>query len=406
MAWLPRELMDCRLHTAPDPRRKVVMRRLRDLVLCLEAAAFVLATGRAAFGNANPPGCFVGTSISLSVFADSNATVNLTGQVLTPGQAVYYRATLSQAGSQCGFQDGTITIVAPSGISSNATPGGGIPLVCGSGTCSPTGVSNINSIVMAYVVQAGDRGVQRGLSPCAGNPSNQVQSVAIYSGGVSHCDAGDTCDPSAQVTLCNPVPTGTNSWTDGNSKWETSTNWSRALAPSTNDIINLITNAGNHTVTIDATTTNSPSTLTIHNLTIITNTLKLTNARTNNPLRVRGALTLGHLGSILITNSALQVDGGPFVRNDGVITLDSGSFNAGTNEVRLATGAPAQGALIVNGGFASMGTLTLSTAGGSSGFVALNGGTLSVDHYIQVGAAGSGTLTVSHGNLLGEQHKL
>src|SRR5207245_2792169 len=46
----------------------------------------------------------------------------------------------------------------------------------------------------------------------------------------------------------------TNVWIDGNSKWETSGNWLLGHAPSLVESADLITKAGNNTVTIDATT--------------------------------------------------------------------------------------------------------------------------------------------------------
>jgi len=64
----------------------------------------------------------------------------------------------------------------------------------------------------------------------------------------------------------NDLTSQTNSWIDGNGKWETGGNWSLGTAPFITDLADLITNAGSKTVTIDATTTNFPSTMTISNL--------------------------------------------------------------------------------------------------------------------------------------------
>ncbi len=63
-------------------------------------------------------------------------------------------------------------------------------------------------------------------------------------------------------------------------KWETAANWSPCgVAPSIADSADLITNAGNNTVTIDQTTAGSfPSTMAVSNLTISANALQVTNA--------------------------------------------------------------------------------------------------------------------------------
>jgi T5SS/PEP-CTERM-associated repeat protein len=125
-----------------------------------------------------------------------------------------------------------------------------------------------------------------------------------------------------------------NSWSDGTGKWETGTNWSSGVAPSLADPADIIANAGNNTVTIDATTaTNFPNTLTINNLIIgaqgpMTNTLLLSNAGTNAPLVVFNSVSVDSGGSILLTNSALRVGGasGGALSVDGQLTMDSGTI--------------------------------------------------------------------------------
>ncbi|HUK81196.1 MAG TPA: hypothetical protein VLZ12_01050 [Verrucomicrobiae bacterium] len=120
----------------------------------------------------------------------------------------------------------------------------------------------------------------------------------------------------------------TNSWIDGNGKWENPTNWSRGVAPSTADSADLITNAGNHVVTIDfATTTNAyGASLTINNLTVSSNTLFLANAGLTTPLQIVASVTglrVNSGGSVVISNSFLKIKSQtPYV--DGSLLLNGG----------------------------------------------------------------------------------
>ncbi len=131
----------------------------------------------------------------------------------------------------------------------------------------------------------------------------------------------------------------TNSWIDGSGKWETATNWSSGVAPSLADSADSIGNAGNNTVTIDATTSsNFPNTLTISNLIVaapgpMTNTLLLSNAGTNVPLVVFTSVSVSHHGTMILTNSALQVGApsGGALTVDGQLTLDSGTILVSSN---------------------------------------------------------------------------
>jgi uncharacterized repeat protein (TIGR03803 family) len=131
----------------------------------------------------------------------------------------------------------------------------------------------------------------------------------------------------------------TNSWSDSSGKWENGNNWSRAAAPSITDLADVIGNAGNNTVTIDATTSsNFPNSLTISNLIVgapgpMTNTLLLSDAGTNAPLVVSGSVSVIHHGSVILTNSALQVGSasGGALTVDGQLTLDSGMILVSSN---------------------------------------------------------------------------
>src|SRR5437016_6423028 len=138
------------------------------------------------------------------------------------------------------------------------------------------------------------------------------------------------------ILLCaasvNAEAQTSNSWTLGTSgKWEINGNWS-AGAPTNSNAANLITNAANKTVTIDATTAGT-TTMTISNLLISaplnsTNTLSLSNAGLATPLDILNGFTLATNGALSVANSILRVDGvsgGEFIL-DGAVTLSSGSI--------------------------------------------------------------------------------
>ena len=228
------------------------------------------------------------------------------------------------------------------------------------------------------------------------------------------------------------APSIINSWTDSNGKWENSNNWSRVAPPSSSDSADLITNAGNHTVTIDAVTTNTPSTMTINNLTISapansTNTLFLNNAGTNTPLHILDSLTITTGGALTITNSALKLDGNNILDVNGALMMNSGSIISTNLSSRI--GETGSGSLTINGGgwqardvqfglySGSVGTLTVaggtnqfsSTLGlgfmsGSTGAVWMTGGHLVVTNdTTTVGNSGVGSLTLSNGFLLTTQ---
>jgi T5SS/PEP-CTERM-associated repeat protein len=110
-----------------------------------------------------------------------------------------------------------------------------------------------------------------------------------------------------------------NSWIDGNGKWENSNNWSRALAPSTSDGYDNITNAGIHTVTIDSVTPSGA--LTINNLIVGTNTLSLTGGSVL--LTVNDQLDLSNNSTVFENGSELDVGG----------NLSVGGFGSGNQLV-------------------------------------------------------------------------
>ena len=213
----------------------------------------------------------------------------------------------------------------------------------------------------------------------------------------------------------------TNSWIDGSGKWENLNNWSRAAAPSISDLANLITNAGNNTVTINATTTNFPGTLTINHLAISaplgsTNTLLLSDAGTNVPLTVSNTIRIDRGGSMVITDSAVRVDGpfGGALTVDGQLTLDSGTMLVSsnllvgalnpqslvtiwggalyvTNAAHTAVSEVRYGTLVLTGGVYFTDSLIITNTGAS--FVN-DGGTFTITGLSQVD---QGTQTVASG---------
>jgi hypothetical protein len=140
-----------------------------------------------------------------------------------------------------------------------------------------------------------------------------------------------------------------NSWIDGSGKWENSNNWSLAVPPSTIDGVDLITNVGNNTVTIDATTAGSfPGAMTIRSLTMAgagssTNTLALTNAGFATPLHMLHDLNLSNNSAVVVNNSALQVDG----------MLSVGLTLGGDNQLIVTNGGQPVSSNAVVGGVAS-----------------------------------------------------
>lgn len=213
----------------------------------------------------------------------------------------------------------------------------------------------------------------------------------------------------------------TNSWIDGNGKWETATNWSLGTAPSSSDAADLITNAGNNVVTIDLTTTTNAggASMTINNVTITSNTLFLANAGVLTPLQIiSGAgntgLRVNSGGSLVISNSFLKIKSQtPFV--DGSLLLDGGLL-VNTNPPAGNTfyvGLSTPGRLTLSNGTAvvesmriSSGTLTMAAATNlvnerfeNFGATWINGGSL-----VCTGVVGElrslGQTTVSNGTVL------
>jgi hypothetical protein len=143
-----------------------------------------------------------------------------------------------------------------------------------------------------------------------------------------------------------PVPSQAvgNSWTNAASaKWENATNWSFALtapsaAPSNCDPADLITNAGNKTVTLDAFTAGyktNLSVLSINNLVLsapsgLVNTLLLTGGFTNT-LQIASSFSILSGGSLTVGGGSITVNGGLVV--DGGALLTNGTVSIYSNMV-------------------------------------------------------------------------
>ncbi len=194
-------------------------------------------------------------------------------------------------------------------------------------------------------------------------------------------------------TACLCVPpaqaAGPNSWINpASGKWETTNNWSNGEAPSVSDSADLITNVNSKTVTIDDVTTNTPSALTINNLTLSaplgsTNTLAL--SAIGATLVVSNSVSVNSGGSMLLSNSALHVGGpaGGAFTVDGQLTMNSGTISVSSN---MLVGSSASS------------TATVNVAGGqlvvTNGVIGIgNGGTLT-------NGTGVGTMTVSNATVL------
>jgi polygalacturonase len=246
--------------------------------------------------------------------------------------------------------------------------------------------------------------------------TNLVNGTAFYLRWVDINDVGNDDALAIDNFSLTVLPPSTNSWIASTGKWEIGSNWLTTSAPSTIDSADLITNAGNKTVTIDVTTVLSNALsgcLTISNLTVSapannTNTLFLNNAGPATPLIILSNLTLSANAALSVTNSALVVTNGPtIVGSNGVaqLTVSNGTWLA--QSVAVAYGATSsQGTLTMAGGTNVFSSI-LSIGGGvvgvgpaGTGSVWITGGQLTVTNdftYIGYGALGDGQVAMSNG---------
>ena len=206
----------------------------------------------------------------------------------------------------------------------------------------------------------------------------------------------------------------TNSWTDGNGKWEIGANWS-AGTPTNSNAANLITTNGTKTVTIDAATVASNTLngcMTISNVTVSalvnsTNTLSIINTGAGS-LHILNGLTLLNGSALVISNANLQVDGVPFgfFAVDGAASLLSGSITSTNLSTFVgAFSTSSSGSLTVNGGTLLVHDLRVGENSFSSGTLTVAGGTVLLLDALNVGLGGAfgndaGTVWVTGGQLI------
>ncbi len=204
----------------------------------------------------------------------------------------------------------------------------------------------------------------------------------------------------------------TNSWKNSiGGFWDTTSNWSLGVAPSSNQAAVLITNAATKTVTIDDATASIPAVMTISNLTVrgfeTNNTLFLKNSGTNVPLRILNGFTLGSNAVLRVTNSVLRVDG----LSGGVFSIDGSVTNLARGQIIVTNtttivGDSSRGSLILVDGLLHGREMFVGNAAGSQGTLTIAGGTNSLSADLDVGlninATGAvwltgGQLTVTNG---------
>ena len=184
------------------------------------------------------------------------------------------------------------------------------------------------------------------------------------------------------LALITSTQAQTNNYIDGNGKWETSNSWSRSVAPSTNDIADVITGTNRITITIDSTTAGSfPSSMIIKSLILGANTLQLTNV---------GTVSFNILNQFFLTNGAsLLNDGGTF-NITGPVEIDQGTLTSASGTTQLSS------------------NLLVAVSDNSTGTVNVTGGQLvATNGIISIGNDGTitnglgvGTMTVSNATVL------
>ncbi|MGO8836456.1 MAG: beta strand repeat-containing protein [Limisphaerales bacterium] len=203
-----------------------------------------------------------------------------------------------------------------------------------------------------------------------------------------------------------PLQAQPNSWVNpGAGKWEVGANWFLGTPPSTNDWYDNIFSGTS--VTIDATTSGSfPNTMTANTVALETPVkLELVNAGTTVPLHLLQDLDIAGEGNpeVIVTNSALQVDGvlyvGDIPSSVALFELDSGRAQIGS--ISLGNLANAYGTLYLNGGaLMVLGTMTLATSPGGSGSVQMNGGALiHTNNPVVLGSQGFGGFNINGGSV-------
>ena len=204
----------------------------------------------------------------------------------------------------------------------------------------------------------------------------------------------------------------------GDGYWDEPRLWSLAAAPSLSQSGIVITNAPSNVVTIDSVTSSLfTNTLTVSNLVVSggesaedSNKLFLNNAGTTRALHVLNELAIGYhflftlnFGSVILTNSALVVDGvlGGDLGDDGQMWLTDSSLV--TTNCSLWVGrVNAVASLVASNCVIEARDLTIAEAEspGGSGAVEIDGGTISFSSVVVIATGGGapiGTMLVSGG---------
>ena len=184
-----------------------------------------------------------------------------------------------------------------------------------------------------------------------------------------------------------------NCWTNtASAKWENAANWSFALtapsaAPSTGDPADLITNAGNKTVTLDALTAGyktNLSVLSINNLVLSAptgsmNTLLLTSGFTNT-LRIASSFSILSGGSLTVGGGSITVSGSNGLAINGGAILTNGTVSVYSNMIVGDCGAGVTGTVSITGGslYVTNGTQT-GVLNVRDGTLVISGGLLQTD---------------------------
>ena len=171
-------------------------------------ALITLSVAQRAWATFNPPTCSeTGTALSLRELRDTDADgvgdTPITGSKIQ-GETIYYEGRLAYPGlPTCGYEGGTLCIDPPGATGcTDVTPGGGVPLLCSDGTCSPAGVASVKSKQLAYVVDFAD-------AETSGGCTGQVRAVVQYRNGTSHFGVSNVFPVDADTPICNPVTTPT-----------------------------------------------------------------------------------------------------------------------------------------------------------------------------------------------------
>jgi hypothetical protein len=210
----------------------------------------------------------------------------------------------------------------------------------------------------------------------------------------------------------------TNSWSyPSGGYWDDFRNWSLGVRPASSQVV-LITNAPTKLVTIDSYTSGTyPDSMTVTSLTLSAdggaiNTLSLSNAGTSTPLYIQDSLVIGTGGTLLMTNSSLQVGGsagGSFVLEGTAVISGTNSLSGGIY-VGLSTNSAGgfsmtDGLAVFTNGYAVIGfygsgqaTLPMSTLQAGDDSSLPNG------VFVGLTSGSQGTLSISGGNYVAPEH--